>query len=84
MYLIVINVITVLFIYKIRKRRFNESDIKHTIIFLLGALGGTIGAIPTVFIINRQGKYLYVAMGFTIMLVSQIVFAMYMIAAGVF
>lgn len=83
-YLIVINVITVLFIYKIRKRRFNESDIKHTIIFLLGALGGTIGAIPTVFIINRQGKYLYVAMGFTIMLVSQIVFAMYMIAAGVF
>ena len=44
----------------IRKKRFKETDIKHTISFLNGALGGTLGVIPTFFIITpyeRNGGY---------------------------
>ena len=82
-YLIGINAVSALFLFTIRKRRFKETDIKHTVIFLLGALGGTIGAIPTVFFINREGKYYYIIVGFSIMLISQIVFIMYLLAAGV-
>ena len=82
-YLIGINSVSALFLFTIRKRRFKETDIKHTVIFLLGALGGTIGAIPTVFFINREGKYYYIIVGFSIMIISQIVFIMYLLAAGV-
>lgn len=83
-YILIINSFTALVIYKIRNRRFKETDIKHTLILLLGALGGTAGAIPMVFLIKRKGKYYYVVMGFFIMMLSQIVFFMYMMAAGVF
>lgn len=83
-YLIGINAISALFIYSIRKKRFKEIDIKHTMIFLFGALGGTIGAIPMVFYIKRIGKYYYVTVGFFMMLISQIVFIIYMLSAGVF
>ena len=83
-YLLGINAVSALFIYSIRKKKFKETDIKHTLILLLGALGGTIGAIPMVFGINREGKYYYVSLGFFLMLISQIVFIIYMMAAGVF
>lgn len=82
-YLLVINVITALFIYSIRKQRFKETDIKHTIIFLLGALGGTVAAIPMVFLIKREGKYHYITMGFFMMLLSQIIFITYMMATSI-
>ena len=52
-------------------------------IIILGALGGTVGAIPMAFFIRRQEKYNYVVMGFSIMLISQIVFIMYMMSARV-
>lgn len=83
-YIFIINALTALFIFLIRKKKFGETDFKHTIIFLLGALGGTVSAILTVFLINREGKYYYVTTGFSIMLISQIVFVMYMIAVGIF
>ena len=83
LYLIGINAISVLFLFLIRKRKFKPSDSKHTLVFILGALGGIPGAIPTVFLINREGKYFYVLAGFSIMLISQIVFIMYMLAVGV-
>ena len=83
-YLIGINAVSALFLYTIRKKRFKETDIKHTIVLLLGALGGTIGAIPMVFYIQREGKYNYVTLGFFVMLISQIVFIMYMLAVGIF
>lgn len=83
-YIIGINAVSALFIYSIRKRRFKETDIKHTIIFLLGELGGTISAIPMVFYIKREGSYNYITMGFFVMLISQIVFVVYMLSAGVF
>lgn len=83
-YLIGINAISALTLYTWRKKRFDETDIKHTLIFLLGAMGGTIGAILMVFYTRREGKYYYVKAGFFAMLVSQIVFVMYMLAVGVF
>lgn len=83
-YLIGINAVSALVLYSLRKRRFKETDIKHTLVLLLGALGGTLGAIPMVFIINGEGKYAYVTMGFFVMLISQIVFIMYMLSVGIF
>ena len=83
-YLIGINVVSALMLYSLRKRKFKETDIKHTIIFLLGALGGTVGAISMVFLTNRAGKYYYIVTGFFVMLISQIMFVMYMMSAGVF
>ena len=58
-------------------------SIKYTILFLLGALGGTVGAILMVFCINREGKYYYIITGFSIMMISQIMFIMYMLATGI-
>ena len=83
-YLLGINIVSALVLYSWRKKKFKENDIKHTIILLLGALGGTIGSIPTVFLINRAGKYYYIVMGFCVMLISQIVFVMYMMSVGAF
>ncbi len=53
LYLIGINAISVLFLFLIRKWKFKKSDFKHTLVFIIGALGGTLGAIPMVFLINR-------------------------------
>lgn len=82
-YLIGINAVSALILYSWRKKRFKEVDIKHTLIFLLGAFGGTAGAIPMVFFINREGKYHYIVLGFFMMLLSQITFIMYMMASEV-
>ena len=82
-YLLGINVVTALFLFIIRKKKFKEIDIKHTMLFLLGALGGTVGAILMVFCINREGKYYYIITGFSIMMISQIMFIMYMLATGI-
>lgn len=81
-YLLGINIVSALFLFTIRKRRFKEIDIKHTFILIIGALGGTIGAIPMVFAIKRAGKYSYITMGFFLMLLSQIIFILYMMSVG--
>lgn len=83
LYLIGINVVSAKYLYSLRKKKFSEEDGRHTIIFLLGVFGGTFSEIPMVFFINRQGKYFYVKTGFFMMLMSQIVFIMYMMSAGV-
>lgn len=54
-YLLGINAVSALLLYSWRKKKFKETDIKHTIILLLGALGGTVGSIPMGFFINRAG-----------------------------
>ena len=51
---------------------------------IFGALGGTIGAIPMVFFINRERKYYCIVLGFLVMLISQISFILYMISVGYF
>ena len=83
-YLLGINAISALVLYLWRKKRFKEIDVKHTLVFILSAIGGTVGAIPMVFWINRQGKYFYILGGFSVMLISQIIFIMYMMSVGEF
>lgn len=83
-YLLGINAISALILYTWRKKKYKETDIKHTFILLLGALGGTIGSILMTFYINRTGKYYYIVLGFFVMLISQITFVMYMMSVGLF
>lgn len=83
-YILGINSISALLFYTFRKRRFGEYHIAHTLLFMMGALGGTIGAIPVVISTHREGTYSYVSFGFFVMLISQIVFAMYMMMVGIF
>ncbi|MEE1035414.1 MAG: metal-dependent hydrolase [Agathobacter sp.] len=82
-YILSINVISALYVYTIRKKRFNEYNVRHTLLFILGALGGTIGAIISVFATHHKEKFYYVITGFFMMLMSQIVFIMYMMMTGV-
>ena len=83
-YVVGINAISALVLYSLRKKKFGEKDIKHTLVLMLGALGGTVGAIPMAFYIRQLGKYSYVVIGFFVMIMSQIAFIMYMMSAGVF
>ena len=50
----------------------------------MGALGGTAGAYPVVIGVKRDRSFNYAVIGFPIMLVSQIVFVIYMLSVGVF
>lgn len=83
-YILGINAISALLYYSIRGKRFNEYSIKHTVLWLIGAAGGTIGAIPVVIATNHEIKFGYVSIGFIVMLISQIVFVMYMMMVGIF
>lgn len=83
-YVLGINAISALYLYSIRKKRFSEYDIKHTVLLVLAALGGTVGPIPTVFAIHREGKYYYITIGFPLMMFSQIVFVIYGLMVGLF
>lgn len=83
LYLIGINIISAFSFYKCRHKRFDEYSIKHTFLWLLGALGGTFGAISAVVITRHTEKYHYVSIGFVIMLLSQITFVLYLMTAGV-
>lgn len=82
-YVLGINVVSALVLFSLRNRSLEEDSFWHTTIFLLGALGGTISSIPMVFYINRKGTFFFAVMGFMVMLISQIVFVMYMLSAGV-
>lgn len=82
-YILGINAVSALVMFSFRKRRFGEMDFKHTLILLLGALGGTIGCISMVFYLKKRRAYFYVLTGFFMMLISQIVFVVYILSAGV-
>lgn len=84
LYFVAINVVSAFAFYSVRHRRFDKYSFAHTLLWALGAAGGTLGAIPTVVAVRRKGTYMYAIMGFTVMLVAQIVFAIYMMMAGVF
>ncbi len=82
-YIVGINAISAFLFFKVRNKRFNERSIKHTLLWLIGALGGTLGAIPVVIATRHTEKYSYASFGFFLMLLSQIVFSMYMISVGI-
>ena len=81
-YLLGINTVSALILFSLRKKRFEPDSLKHTLIFTLGSLGGTIGAILMVFYIRQKGKYEYVLHGFPFMLAGQIILIMYIMSAG--
>lgn len=83
-YFVGINIISGLFFYTFRKKQLNEYSLLHTFFILLGMLGGTIGGMLTVIITKRTTTYHYAIIGFPVMLLSQIVFSMYMMSVGVF
>ncbi|MCR5205980.1 MAG: metal-dependent hydrolase [Lachnospiraceae bacterium] len=83
-YLLVINVINAIRLLSLKKERVNNYDYKHTFIFFVGALGGTIGAILMAFTSRYKGQYGYIFFGFLLMMLSQIMFIIYMMKAGVF
>jgi inner membrane protein len=83
MYVIVINVISALLTYSFRKKHLNEYRVEHTLLFLIGAFGGTIGGFISTIVVHRDRSFNYEVIGFPIMLISQIIFTMYMMSAGV-
>lgn len=84
MYLAVINIISALLFWHYKKRHLNEYSLVHTLLWFIGALGGTIGAYPVVIATHRDRSYNYAVFGFPLMLASQILFIGYMMSAGIF
>ena len=64
LYLIVINVITFFYIIRLGKSYLKEVDIRHTLVIILGFLGGTVGAIPAAIKVKRTTTYHYDRYGF--------------------
>ncbi len=83
-YLLVINAISAAVFFAVRNRRFKNISLKHTALILLGAIGGTIGAIPVVVATRHEEKYSYAVIGFYTMMISQVFFIMYMMMVGIF
>ena len=83
MYVIAINTISALLTYFFRKKHLNEYRVEHTLLLLIGAFGGTIGGFISTIVVHRDRSFNYEVIGFPIMLISQIIFTMYMMSAGV-
>ena len=83
-YFVAINVLNMVIMFKARKERHDEDDLLHTVVFFIGALGGTVGAIPMVFVSKPKTAFSYITVGFFVMILSQVTFIMYMISVGVF
>ena len=82
-YLIAINLISALLFSKFRKDHLNEYSLKHTLLLLIGALGGTVGGYPIVILSRRDNSFNYAVVGFPIMLIAQITFIVYMMSVGI-
>ena len=82
-YMVGINVVSALLFYAFRKKHFGEYSKKHTFLFMIGAAGGTVGAIPIVIATHHQEKFNYVTIGFFTMIISQVVFVFYMMSVGI-
>ena len=83
LYLVGINTISALLVYSLRKKHLNEYKIEHTLLLLVGALGGTIGGYISAILVHRGKSLNYAAIGFPIMLISQIIFIIYMMSVGI-
>ncbi len=85
-YFLAINIISALLFFIFRNRRPSEYSLIHTLLLLVGALGGTIGAILVLIASRKTGKsktYNYAILGFPIMLIGQIVFGLYMLSVDI-
>lgn len=82
-YLIGVNVVSALLFFLLRNKELDEHSFVHTLLFIVGAAGGTIGAYPVVIATHENNKYHYAVIGFPIMLAAQIIFILYMFYFGV-
>ncbi len=84
-YLLGINIINAALFFIVRKMDIGERNVLHTILWIIGALGGTIGPYPVVITTHQENDnmYTYALFGFPIMLAAQIIFIIYMMAVGV-
>lgn len=83
LYLILINVISAFLFWHNRKRHLNEYNLIHSLLWFVGALGGTIGAYPVVIATHRDPSYNYAVFGFPLMFVSQIILIGYLLHANI-
>ena len=83
-YLVGINLLSACAFYYFRKRNLKEYSLVHTFLFLLGALGGTMGGFVTAIRIHRDNSFNYAVIGFPVMIISQVVFIIYMMSIRVF
>lgn len=82
-YVVIINIISVFLFRRYRKRHLNEYNPVHTMLWIIGALGGTVGAYPVVIAAHRDKSFNYAVFGFPIMLISQVMFIAYMMSTGI-
>lgn len=82
-YVIAINVISAALFSHYRKRHLNEYNSVHTLLWLVGAIGGTVGAYPVVIVAHRDNSFNYAVFGFPLMFVSQILFLTYIMSSGI-
>ena len=82
-YLVGINTISAFLVISLREKHLNEYKIEHTLLLLAGALGGTIGGYISVILVHRDKSLNYATIGFPIMLISQIIFMIYMMSVGI-
>ena len=83
-YLVGINLLSACAFYYFRKRHLNEYSLVHTFLLSLGALGVTIGGFVTTIRIHRDNSFNYAVIGFPVMIISQVVFIIYMMSIRVF
>ncbi len=83
-YMLGINIICAFAVYLLRKRHLTDYSGKHTLLLLLGALGGTIGGFISAIAFHKTKSLHYTVIGFPIMMIGQIVLVMYMMAVGIF
>ncbi len=83
LYLLAINIISALLVRSTYKQTRNNNR-KYTLLLILGALGGTVGGFVGVVVTHKFGDFNYAVKGFPIMMISQIVFVMYMMALRIF
>lgn len=82
-YLVVVNIISFIAFNKVKKRHLNEYNPLHTLLWLIGAAGGTIGAYPAVILAHRDNSFNYAVFGFPMMLVGQMIAIFYCMSAGI-
>lgn len=83
LYLVIINIISAFAVSRTIHKKVKRYSTIHTFLWILGALGGTVGGILVALITHHNEKYSYASIGFFIMLISQTVLLYYVMTTGV-
>ncbi len=83
LYLLAVNGITALLFSSAKRKRPNAFHPVHTRLWMMGAFGGTLGGFLSALTVYKKRAFGYAVIGFPVMMASQILFLLYMMAAGV-